>query len=85
MGYYQTLGLVLVVGSPGPSQEEVKAAYRKLAMQWHPDRQRGAAPSAQRVASARFAALLAAYEVLKDEETRALYDRGLYVQSTQSF
>ena len=48
----------------------IKSAYRKLAMQYHPDRNPGDAES-----EARFKAISAAYDILKDEQKRAAYDR----------
>ncbi len=48
----------------------IKAAYRRLAMRWHPDRNPGD-PQAE----ARFKAVSAAYECLKDPQKRAAYDR----------
>jgi molecular chaperone DnaJ len=49
---------------------EVKAAYRKLALQWHPDRNKG-----DPTAEDRFKELSMAYAVLGDEDRRAHYDR----------
>ncbi|MSP22612.1 MAG: molecular chaperone DnaJ [Dehalococcoidia bacterium] len=51
------------------SQEEVKRAFRKLAMQYHPDRNHADD------AEARFKEINAAYEVLSDPDKRANYDR----------
>ncbi len=48
----------------------IKAAYRKLAMQYHPDRNPG-----DQDAEARFKSISAAYEILKDPQKRAAYDR----------
>lgn len=50
--------------------QTLKASYRKLAMRWHPDRNPG-----DRDAEARFKAIGEAYDVLKDPQKRAAYDR----------
>jgi len=52
------------------SPDEIKKAYRKLAMQWHPDRTGGDEAAAQR-----FKDITLAYKVLSDAEERARYDR----------
>lgn len=62
--YYQILGL-----SRDATQEEIKRAYRKLARKYHPD------VSKAEDAEARFKEVGEAYEVLKDPEKRAAYDR----------
>jgi len=65
--YYEVLG----VPRDAPP-EEVKRAYRKLAMQFHPDR----VPADQKKdAEEKFKDVSEAYEVLADEEKRSLYDR----------
>ena len=51
------------------SENDIKKAYRRLAMEYHPDR--NDAPDAE----ARFKEITEAYEVLRDPEQRALYDR----------
>ena len=63
--YYEILGL-----KRGAAPDEIKAAFRKLAMQLHPDRNPGDAQ-----AEARFKEINEAYDVLKDDDKRAAYDR----------
>jgi molecular chaperone DnaJ len=63
--YYATLGL-----ARGASIEDIKKAYRKLAMQHHPDRNPG-----DTSAEHKFKEINEAYDVLKDEQKRAAYDR----------
>jgi molecular chaperone DnaJ len=63
--FYQLLGV-----ERGASGEDIKKAYRKLAMQYHPDRNSGDKASEQK-----FKDLSEAYDVLKDEQKRAAYDR----------
>ena len=62
--YYETLGV-----ARGASQDDVKRAYRRLARKYHPD------VSKESNAEARFKEVGEAYEVLKDPEKRAAYDR----------
>jgi molecular chaperone DnaJ len=62
--YYALLGC-----SRTATETEIKKAYRKLAMEYHPDR--NSAPEAE----ARFKEITEAYEVLRDPEKRAMYDR----------
>ena len=63
--YYATLGVTREAGS-----EDLKKAYRKLAMQYHPDRNPG-----DKQAEARFKEVSEAYDILKDDQKRAAYDR----------
>ena len=63
--YYEVLGV-----ARDASEEDLKKAYRKLAMKYHPDRNQG-----DRAAEARFKEVNEAYDVLKDAEKRAAYDR----------
>ncbi|HLB40352.1 MAG TPA: DnaJ domain-containing protein, partial [Candidatus Babeliales bacterium] len=52
------------------SEAEIKAAYRKLAMQYHPDRNPG-----DKAAEEKFKEAAQAYEVLSDKEKRQKYDQ----------
>ncbi|HEX5353106.1 MAG TPA: DnaJ C-terminal domain-containing protein [Rhodanobacteraceae bacterium] len=61
--YYQTLGV-----KHGAGEDEIKAAYRKLARKYHPDKNKEAG------AEDKFKAISEAYEVLHDKQKRAAYD-----------
>src|SRR5271168_3692239 len=63
--YYEVLGV-----AKGASEEEIKKAYRKLARQFHPDRNPG-----DKQAETRFKEVQDAYDVLSDKTKRAQYDR----------
>jgi molecular chaperone DnaJ len=63
--YYERLGV-----ARDATTEEVKKAYRKLALKYHPDRNEGS-----KKAEAQFKEVTEAYEVLRDSEKRATYDR----------
>lgn len=63
--YYEVLGV-----SKSASQEDIKKAYRKKALEFHPDRNPGDID-----AEKKFKEIAAAYEVLSDEKKRALYDQ----------
>eukprot|EP00268_Persea_americana_P027917 TRINITY_DN27160_c0_g1_i3.p1 TRINITY_DN27160_c0_g1~~TRINITY_DN27160_c0_g1_i3.p1 ORF type:complete len:178 (+),score=34.33 TRINITY_DN27160_c0_g1_i3:247-780(+) len=70
--YYNLLG----VGS-NSSVSEIRRAYRKLAMQWHPDKWTRK-PLLAEEAKRKFQQIQEAYDVLSDQSKRALYDAGLY-------
>ncbi|KAE8010298.1 hypothetical protein FH972_006680 [Carpinus fangiana] len=70
--YYSVLGI-----RKDASSSDVRTAYRKLAMKWHPDRwarNPGVAGEAKR----RFQQIQEAYSVLSDQSKRLMYDAGLY-------
>lgn len=63
--YYSTLGV-----DRGASDDDIKRAYRKLAMTYHPDRNNGSAEAEEK-----FKSITEAYDVLRDGNKRAVYDR----------
>ena len=63
--YYEVLGV-----QKGASAEDIKKAYRKAAMKYHPDRNPG-----DKEAEEKFKEVGEAYEVLSDDEKRARYDQ----------
>jgi DnaJ-class molecular chaperone len=66
MDLYQRLGI-----KRGASEAEIKKAYRSLAKQLHPDRNKDNPKAAER-----FAQVTQAYDLLSDKDKRARYDRG---------
>ncbi len=65
--YYEILGV-----ARNASEDEIKKAYRKLAMKYHPDRNQG---DAAKAAEEKFKEIKEAYEILSDADKRAAYDR----------
>src|SRR3569833_1372252 len=63
--YYEILGVDRSVDDSG-----LKSAFRRMAMKWHPDRNPG-----DKESELRFKEINEAYDVLKDEQKRAAYDR----------
>ncbi|RYY71353.1 MAG: molecular chaperone DnaJ [Chitinophagaceae bacterium] len=63
--YYEVLGV-----SKGASAEEIKKAYRKVAMQFHPDRNPG-----DKASEEKFKEAAEAYEILNDADKKSQYDR----------
>lgn len=68
--YYEVLGL-----KKGASADEIKKAYRKLAVKWHPDKWSQASEAEKKTAEENFKELAEAYDVLSDENKRARYDQ----------
>lgn len=64
--YYEMLELTV-----SASEHEIKKAYRRLALKWHPDKN----PDNQKEAEKRFKEISEAYEVLSDKKKREIYDR----------
>ncbi|CAL9167246.1 unnamed protein product [Musa hybrid cultivar] len=70
--YYSHLGI-----HRNASASDIRAAYRRLALKWHPDRW-AKEPAAAGEAKRRFQRIQEAYSVLSDKGKRAMYDAGLY-------
>lgn len=68
--YYEVLGL-----QKGASADEIKRAYRKLAVKWHPDKWSQASDAEKKTAEENFKELAEAYDVLSDDNKRARYDQ----------
>lgn len=64
--YYEILDV-----SPNASPDDIKKAYRKKALQWHPDKN----PDNKEFAEKKFKEVAEAYEVLSDKHKREIYDR----------
>lgn len=72
LSYYALLGI-----SSDSSGTEIRRAYHKLALQWHPDRWTRT-PSLLSEAKQKFQQIQEAYSVLSDHKKRTIYDAGLY-------
>ncbi|MFD1885237.1 J domain-containing protein [Paenibacillus wenxiniae] len=72
--WYHILGI-----TPQADAAQIKQAYRKLAKQYHPDRNQGSAAAEQR-----FKQIQQAYETLGDEQSRKRYDESLQSKTSES-
>jgi molecular chaperone DnaJ len=70
--YYEVLAV-----SRSASMDDIKKAYRKLAMKFHPDKNPG-----DKVAEDRFKEISEAYEVLRDPKRRQMYDQFGHMGAT---
>ena len=68
--YYEVLGL-----QKGASADEIKKAYKKLAIKYHPDRQNGKSDAEKKEAEEKFKEATEAYSVLSDADKKARYDQ----------
>jgi curved DNA-binding protein len=73
--FYETLGV-----KRDASEDDIKKAYRKLARQYHPDRNPG-----DKQAEVKFKEVQEAYDILSDKDKRAQYDRFGFVGPTSGF
>src|SRR5581483_6736859 len=65
--YYETLGV-----TKSASAEDIKKAYRKQALEWHPDRH----PNDKEAAEKKFKEINEAYQVLSNPQKKQMYDAG---------
>ncbi|KAK9173929.1 DnaJ C terminal domain protein [Cryptosporidium meleagridis] len=68
--YYKILGI-----SKDATDQDIKRAYRKLAIKYHPDKQANSTPEGKKKAEEMFKELGEAYEVLSDKEKRNIYNQ----------
>lgn len=69
--FYKTLGV-----SKNASEDEIKKAYKRLALTHHPDRHASASEEDRKVHEKKFKEIGEAYEILSDPKKKARYDNG---------
>lgn len=78
--YYEVLGV-----SKTATADEIKKAYRKLALKWHPDKWTDASEKEKKDAEEKFIEAAEAYDVLSDSDKRAKYDQFGHSMGSQGF
>jgi hypothetical protein len=78
--FYDILGV-----APTASTDDIKRAYRHLAMQFHPDKTPGASKAVQRLIEDKFKEVQEAYDTLKDTAKRAEYDAALAMLRSEEY
>lgn len=68
--YYQTLGV-----TKSSTDDQIKKAFRKLAMKYHPDRSSGLSDAEKKAAEEKFKEIQAAYAILSDPQKKQMYDQ----------
>ena len=68
--YYEVLGI-----DKNASVDDIKSAFKKMALKWHPDRWINGTDEEKKTAEEKFKEASEAYEVLSDPDKRAKYDR----------
>ena len=68
--YYEVLGV-----DRNATLDQIKAAYRKLAIKYHPDKHVDDSPEDKKAAEEKFKEAAEAYDVLSDEKKKARYDK----------
>lgn len=66
--------------SQGASESEIKSAYKRAALKFHPDKQQGKSEEEKKEAETKFKSIGEAYEVLSDPEKKARYDSGVELE-----
>lgn len=72
---YKTLGVMR-----DASDDDIKKAYKKAALKWHPDRHGNKSEKEKEVANAKFREIGEAYEILSDPEKKQRYDSGVDIE-----
>eukprot|EP01023_Acetabularia_acetabulum_P059244 TRINITY_DN711_c0_g2_i1.p1 TRINITY_DN711_c0_g2~~TRINITY_DN711_c0_g2_i1.p1 ORF type:complete len:260 (-),score=30.80 TRINITY_DN711_c0_g2_i1:818-1597(-) len=78
--YYSVLGL-----QSSASEQDIKKAFKKLALKYHPDRLQGETDKNKRVAASKFKSITEAYNVLSDGKQRLEYNARKTASSSQTY